>query len=257
MIPQQAIITWSLTHPWSTPEQVEQDLILSRAICMIAADSYLGEELTFRGGTALHKLHLPQALRYSEDLDYTRSTEDGVGRVLDTLKDIGRTLGFVVKSELSEHPKVIWRTLSESGMPLRIKIEINTHERLPTLPIITLPFQVTSSWWTGNADVRTFQLAELMATKLRALYQRSKGRDLFDLWLALTVAHVDPAQIVAAFAPYRPVGYTAKSAVVNLKMKLADEKFRHDLDPLTVLPPSEYDVDQAGLLVMKELLVKV
>jgi len=104
MIPHQAIINWSLTHPWSTLEQVEQDLILSRAICIIASDPYLGTELTFRGGTALHKLHLPQSLRYSEDLDYTRSTSDGVGRILDTLKDAGRTLGFAVKSLPAEIP---------------------------------------------------------------------------------------------------------------------------------------------------------
>ena len=32
----------------------------------------------------------------------------------------------------------------------------------------------------------TFKIDELMGTKLRALYQRTKGRDLFDLWLALT-----------------------------------------------------------------------
>jgi len=257
MIPQQVITTWALTHPWSTPEQVEQDLILSRAICIIASDPYLGKELTFRGGTALHKLHLPQSLRYSEDLDYTRSTGDGVGRVLDTLKDAGRDIGCTVKSELGEHPKVTWRTMSESGVPLRVKIEINTHERSPALPVIAVPFHVSSSWWSGNAAVRTFQLPELLATKLRALYQRSKGRDLFDLWLALTVANVDSEEVLAAFTPYRPVGYTAKSAISNLEMKLTEDRFRHDLDPLVFLPRNDYDIDKAAILIMEELLIKV
>lgn len=68
MIPADAITAWSVTHPWPTREQVEQDLLLSRAICAIARDDYLGDELVFRGGTALHKLHLDPPVRYSEDL---------------------------------------------------------------------------------------------------------------------------------------------------------------------------------------------
>ncbi|MGH2469017.1 MAG: nucleotidyl transferase AbiEii/AbiGii toxin family protein [Chloroflexota bacterium] len=40
-----------------------------------------------------------------------------------------------------------------------------------------------SPWFTGSADVPTFALEELLGTKLRALYQRRKGRDLFDLVL--------------------------------------------------------------------------
>jgi len=40
--------------------------------------------------------------------------------------------------------------------------------------------------------VLTFEPAELVATKLRALYQRRMGRDLFDLWLALTHIGLDP-----------------------------------------------------------------
>ena len=64
MIPYDAVTAWGVGHPWPTREQVEQDLLLSRAICAIAADPYLGEELVFRGGTALHKLLLTEPLRY-------------------------------------------------------------------------------------------------------------------------------------------------------------------------------------------------
>ena len=39
-----------------------------------------------------------------------------------------------------------------------------------------------SPWFTGATDIITYELDELMATKLRALYQRRKGRDLFDIW---------------------------------------------------------------------------
>lgn len=48
---------------------------------------------------------------------------------------------------------------------------------------VRLPFTITNSWFTGKTQVLTFDPAELVATKLRALHQRKKGRDLFDLWL--------------------------------------------------------------------------
>ncbi|HMQ66966.1 MAG TPA: nucleotidyl transferase AbiEii/AbiGii toxin family protein [Arachnia sp.] len=81
MIPANAITAWGTDHPWPTREQVEQDLLLSRAICAIASDDYLGQELVFRGGTALHKLHLERPFRYSEDLDYVRSSASGIGEL--------------------------------------------------------------------------------------------------------------------------------------------------------------------------------
>jgi predicted nucleotidyltransferase component of viral defense system len=248
------IAAWGIVHPWASADQVEQDLLLSRAICAIADDAYLGRELLFRGGTALHKLHLPRPLRYSEDLDYVRTSAGGIGKLTGALLDLGRDLGFQVKSRISEYPKVYWRSVSQAGNPLRIKIEINTHERSPALPAIRLPFQVNSPWWSGTAEVPTFQLPELMATKLRALYQRSKGRDLFDIWLALTQTAVDPAVVFSAFAPYRPAGYTFKAAAANLEAKLANPDFRHDLDELAAQPPIPYDIDQAAVLVREAFL---
>ncbi len=140
----------------------------------------------FRGGTAFHKLHLGQALRYSEDLDYVRSTAGGIGPLSNALTSLGRELGFVVKTKISQHPKVYWSTTAQNGVPIRIKIEVNTHERSPARPIMRQPYRVDSLWWEGAAEVGVFDPVEMSSTKLRALYQRKKGRDLFDLWLALT-----------------------------------------------------------------------
>jgi len=81
VIPTNEITAWAHTAPWPTPDQVEQDLLLSQLFCLIAGDDYLGDELVFRGGTCLHKLYLHPAQRYSEDLDYVRSTARGIGKV--------------------------------------------------------------------------------------------------------------------------------------------------------------------------------
>ncbi len=162
MIPANAITAWGVQRPWPTPEQIEQDLLLSRAICAIAGDEYLGEELVFRGGTALHKLHLEQPFRYSEDLDYVRRTAGGIVPLTQALTLLGESLGFKVNTRISEHPKVFWRATAGSGVPLRIKIEVNTHERSPALPLLHHEHRVESSWWTGSAAVLTFQPAELV-----------------------------------------------------------------------------------------------
>lgn len=65
MIPSNDIIEWSDTAPWINSEQVEQDLVICRALVEIFSDAYLSEHLAFRGGTALHKLYLTSHARYS------------------------------------------------------------------------------------------------------------------------------------------------------------------------------------------------
>lgn len=257
MIAADAITAWAVDHPWPTRLQIEQDLLLSRAICEIAADPYLGGELVFRGGTALHKLHLPRPYRYSEDLDYVRSTAGGIAELTRALTQLGEALGFEVRTRISEHPKVHWRAKSVGGLPIRIKIEVNTHERSPALPHIRLAHRVDSSWWTADVPVLTFQPAELVATKIRALYQRSKGRDLFDLWLALQVAKIPSDDILAAFDPYRPDSFLTGAVVANVRTKLGDRGFRNDIEPLLAERPAGYDVDSAAELVIDTLLSRL
>ncbi|MCL2424653.1 MAG: nucleotidyl transferase AbiEii/AbiGii toxin family protein [Micrococcales bacterium] len=257
MIPRRHLAAWALTHPWPSPAQIEQDLLLTRAICEIANHPLLGEELMFRGGTAMHKLHLPEPLRYSEDLDYVRRTAGAIGPVLTALRALGDGLGFQTASRVGAHPKVLWRTSSDDGVPMRIKIEINTQERSPALPLICLPLAPDTTWWSGSAQVLTFQAAEMVATKIRALFQRSKGRDLFDLWLALTQMNLAPDAILAAFGPYHPEGMTARVAITNLERKVADHQFRTDLDLLLTRPPGDYNIDQAAIVVSDSLLSRL
>lgn len=95
---------------------------------------------------------------------------------------------------------------------MRIKIEVNTFEWSPARDLVRIPDSVASAWFSGTANVLTFDLADLVSTKLRALFQRSKGRDLFDLWLAPVQLDVAPADLVGCFARYRPKGYSRARA---------------------------------------------
>lgn len=258
MIPRPAITQWARSVAWPTEEQVEQDLLLSRLIIEIANDPYLGDELVFRGGTCLHKLHMPRPLRYSEDLDYVRRTGGGIADITHAASRLGESLGMDVSTRVSQQPKILFRAPFESGSGrMRIKIEINTFERSPALDPIRLPYAIDSTWFTGSAEVATFALPELVATKLRALYQRLKGRDLFDLWLAITQLGADPQAIIDAFTPYKPAGYTPGLAEKNLRDKLPRPAFRDDLIALLSEWPTGYDIDAAADLVVTELIARL
>lgn len=204
MIPKAYIDEWREHAPWRATYQVEHDLILSRTIVEIFSSKLLSETLAFRGGTALYKLHLPAA-RYSEDIDLVQTKAENIGATLDALRgQLNPWLGTPKRDFSEGRVTLTWRTLSEGEPPvkLRVKVEINSREHFSVFGIRSMPFAVSSRWFTGRADVPTYTLEEMLGTKLRALYQRRKGRDLFDLWDALTRATVDSARVVEAFQRY-------------------------------------------------------
>ena len=95
-----------------------------------------------------------------------------------------------------------------------------------------------------------------MATKLRALYQRKNGRDLFDLWKAGTTAEIQPKRIIDCFLKYmEKEGHRVSRAEFekNLAEKFTDPRFPEDIRPLLV-PDSAWDFQQAAKFVMDELL---
>jgi len=261
VIPNAVVTAWGLTRQWPTRQQIEQDLLLARLIIEIYNHPYLREELVFRGGTCLHQLRLSAPLRYSEDLDFVRRTRDGIGDVFDAVRNIAEQIGLkVVRRVTSGNPKMILgaRAEHDSSIALRVKVEVNTYETSPTRPLESVALSVDTDWFRGSALVHTYATTELVATKIRALYQRRKGRDLFDLWVALHELQLDPAMIVTAFEQYRPEGFSAGLAERNLREKLATESFRRDLDPLLAVDASNtYDIDIAGELVIREILRRI
>lgn len=151
-----------------------------------------------------------------------------------------------VRTQISAFPRscVLTSTLTRPGTGLK------WGARSPARGLTRTPFAIDSPSFAGHAEVLTFCLPELVATKLRALYQRSKGRDLFDLWLAVTRLGVAPGDIGECFAPYRPARYTRRLAVRNLQAKVGDPDLRHDLQPLIAVWPVGYDIDEAADLVI-------
>ena len=68
MIPRDFVTEWRSTAPWVEDAQVEQDLVISKALVEIFSHPVLKEALAFRGGTALYKLHLRPGAKSNLDL---------------------------------------------------------------------------------------------------------------------------------------------------------------------------------------------
>lgn len=262
MIPRDYIIEWRSSAPWALDAQVEQDLILSRAIVEIYRHQGLAESLAFRGGTAIYKLQRRPITRYSEDIDLVQIVAGPIGDTIDAIRaQLDPWLGIPWRQLNEGRVILVYRFDSEDQppLPLRLKIEINSREHFTHFGYARMPFNVTSRWFEGTVDVTTFSTDELAATKLRALYQRRKGRDLFDLWLALDRRLLDPERVVQCFQRYMEHGNTPVSRAefeANLAAKAGMPAFRDDVRALLAVGV-RYDAEAAFDLVKRELIARL
>lgn len=218
---QRDILAHQQQVPWPNLRQVEQDLLLCRAMTALFDDAFLKTQIAMRGGTLLHKVHLAPASRYSEDIDLVvigdrpdEHVRKAINRVL--LGVLGRptssawqAVKLAVRNavKLSKVLRVIYRVPSVAdprGTPLEIVIEANVTERKSYRPISLLPFSYLFRDEIVATTVNGFEIHEMLGTKMRALFQRRRGRDLFDLYWALTEAGtpVNPAEIIELFLYY-------------------------------------------------------
>jgi len=173
MIPRDFITEWRAIAPWVQDFQVEQDLVICRALVNIFAHPALGDALAFRGGTALYKLYLKPAARYSEDIDLVQVNAEPAGPVMDALREVlDPWLGKAQYKQSEGRVSFNYRFLSEdpTPVPLRLKVEINTREHFTEHGFKRVPFSVESRWFNGVCEITTYDIDELLGTKLRALY---------------------------------------------------------------------------------------
>lgn len=216
------------------------------------SNPFLAKELRFRGGTALNKLHFPKPLRYSEDIGPVRTSEGPIKPVLDAARDtLEPWLGKAAFKQSPVAPKLNFGAESEDGSQLKLKLEINTREREAYSGELRLPYKVENPWYSGECEIVTFSNEEMLATKLRALLRRDKGRDLFDISHALTaIGSLDLDRIVDLFGRYlEGAGQAISRAQAEQRMfsKLARSSFLADIRPL-VRPDETVRFDEAAVM---------
>lgn len=263
MIPRRYIEEWKSQAPWPTDAQVEQDLIIARSLVEIFSDELLKNSLAFRGGTALHKLYLQPQVRYSEDIDLVQINSEPINPIL---KQIRERLSFLgTKRTVKQHihnNTIIYRfeTEMQPVINMRLKIEINTREHFNVLGLKGIPYKVKNSWYTGECMLTGYELEELLGTKLRALYQRRKGRDLFDLYWAMTHQNIDTGKIIQCYNTYMKHSVdkppTQKQFLANMEEKMADREFLEDIH-IVLKPGIEYHHEKAWDMIKRELSMKI
>jgi predicted nucleotidyltransferase component of viral defense system len=261
MIPRADIIAWKEHAPWPLNEQVEQDLVISRASVEIYSDDFLKQRLAFRGGTALHKIYLKPAARYSEDIDLVQITAEPIGPTLDRLRE---RLDFLGKPKIKQGDMMttmIYRFDSEIApvVPMKLKVEINCREHFTVDGYKTIPFKVDTNWYKGECELVTFSAEELLSTKLRALYQRKQGRDLFDLHHSMKNHDLVISKIITGFTEYIKRGgheISKEDYLKNMEEKLNDDEFQGDIASL-LRPQIEFEFDEAWKNVRVNIIEKL
>ena len=260
---QRAFITqWGTVVPWTSPRLVEQDLIICRALVSMYNDPFLSEHLAFRGGTALHKLYLHPQPRYSEDIDLVQVNAEPIKETIDHLRDALAWLGEPVVKQKKHNNTLLFKVqpTDVGAGEIHLKVEINCKEHFCVFPMVRVPFSVQNDWFTGKCEVLTYELDELIGTKVRALYQRLKGRDLFDVYTALITGKLDLDRVMTAYDRYlRFVAShapTYKEYVLNMDEKMLNPEFLGDTTGL-LRPMLEYNPQAAWERVRYEIVAKL
>jgi predicted nucleotidyltransferase component of viral defense system len=229
LIPHAYLQSWSAQVPWPDSRQVEQDLIIARALCDLFNAPALKGRIAFRGGTAIHKLLFKRALRYSEDIDLVQIRREPIGTTVDAIRTALSWLGKCKLNQAGHSVHLVFRFAPEADPQavLKLKVEINTREHGSLLGIKSYAFAVESGWYRAKADIACFEAEEVFGTKLRALLQRRKNRDLFDLHQGLAQLTLDPDKLITCFNHYLALeGNVITRAAAEQRML---EKLTHSL----------------------------
>lgn len=263
MIPRAYLQEWSAKAPWPDLRQLEQDLVICRALCDLFNAPALAGKIAFRGGTAINKLLFRKPLRYSEDIDLMQTLPEPIGTTIDAIREALAWLGRCNRKQASHSMHLVFRFAPEIApdTTLRLEVEINTREHTSLLGVKKYPFEVTNDWYQAKTKIASFEPEELFGTKLRALLQRRKSRDLFDLNEGLKQLELDPKKLIACFDHYLALeGNPISRAEAERRMldKLT-RSLTEDIDPLlpTGVRFTDADAIEAFGRVWTELIARI
>lgn len=210
----------------------------------------------------MHKLYLTPQRRYSEDIDLVQIDPGPIKQILSRLGELLDFLPRKVVKQKRYNNTMLFRMESEIPpiVPIRLKIEINCFEHFNELGLVKVPFLMENSWFSGNSELTTYVLEELLGTKLRALYHRKKGRDLFDLYIALTSKEVDIDLVIRCYIRYmefvvsQPPTY--KQFIQNMENKMNDPEFLGDMENL-LISEEAYEMQEAYRVVKERIIDKL
>jgi predicted nucleotidyltransferase component of viral defense system len=236
VIPRGYIQEWSSRAPWPDEAQIEQDLIISRALCDLFNAKKLQGKIAFRGGTAINKLLFKTPLRYSEDIDLVQMRQEPIRETLQAIREALSWLGDF-KYDQAQHSTHLTFKFAPESVPettLKLIVEMNTREHEALYGLRSYSFQVESEWHQASCNIASFEPEELFGTKLRALLQRRKNRDLFDLHYGLKDLGLDTTKVISAFEHYLALQEQSisRAEAEERMLKKLEKSLTEDIAPL-------------------------
>ncbi len=221
----------------------EQDFRLVNLLKAIYADSFLTSRLYLKGGTAINKLYLKTTPRLSIDIDF--NAIGGKEEVLRERKELRKKIEEKLKEQDPSYKIKTKRTYGLTSVRARyapisggmryLKIEISNVERFSVLK----PKKIE----LDGVKINTYQLEELTATKLRALYSRLKGRDIYDLYFISRI-DMDPKLLrkLVVYYFYRTGKiFNPRLFFRNIREKFRSKKYVDDVSGF-VRPDIEFSI---------------
>ena len=150
---------------------------------------------------------------------------------------------------------------ADAASTMKLKVEINTREHGSLHGLRRYPFEVENDWFRGDVEIQSYVAEELFGTKLRALLQRRKNRDLFDLLHGLDVLPVEPAKVIASLDHYLSLEGTAISRA-EAEQRMLEKLGRSLIEDVVPLLPVGVRFEEADALrgferVWRELIQKM
>lgn len=175
-----------------TLQTAEKDYFLAMVL-QIFTQSAIGARIVFKGETAINHCYLDQ-YRFSEDLDFS-STDKEI-----SLEDIRKTFAgypfLNIKEEFSSNATIKIGRLQYTG-PLQhpniLKVEIDRLQNVLLQP----QSRKYNNVWGLDFKVNVMDIREISAEKIRAMSDRARYRDFYDLYWIIKNYNLDTCEIVA------------------------------------------------------------
>lgn len=151
MIDRNIIAVERANIPWVYDYQIEQDLIISRALVSLYNQKMIRENLIFKGGTALNKLFFNPPTRYSEDIDLVQIKSGPIGPLISEIRQALSWLGQPKSKLTNRSAKLYYKFADVDNIPRKLKIEINTTEHFNVKELIDIEFAVNNLWYSGTS----------------------------------------------------------------------------------------------------------
>ncbi len=181
------------------PAVVEKDYILGWLLSGVAQHPIIGKEWIFKGGTCIKKCYF-ETYRFSEDLDFSLSqkapyTEAFIlSEINEILESVSSASGIsfatdqtTVEGKINKQNQPTFKAKITYSGPLvmpgtpKILFDITNNEPLFSAPVKKTILHAYPDNIPPDALVAAYSLEELLAEKTRALYERTRPRDLYDV----------------------------------------------------------------------------